>query len=143
MIKPGWEDRFFAAYRQCGNVRAATQAAGVTRDAAFKRRREDPKFAARWETAHEEAVDLLEAVAWKRATVEQSDRMLELLLKANRPDKYAERLILLRRIADEVKSSDDADLLSLLGYEPGTGDQAPAGAGGAPEAREAAAADGD
>jgi hypothetical protein len=131
MIKPGWQDKFIAAYRQCGNIRAASQAAGVTRDAVYKRQKADPEFAARWQQAHEDAVDLLEAVAWKRATVEQSDRMLELLLKANRPEKYAERLIILKKAAETVKSASDADILALLGYDgPPEGTPSAVSAGG-------------
>ena len=50
--------------------------------------RKDPAFAADWDNAHETAVDALEDIAVSRAKAE-NDKLLELLLKAKRPEVYA------------------------------------------------------
>lgn len=83
-------EAFLAQIRLVPNVSAAARAAGISRSAAYLWRDDDPAFAAEWDDAVSEAVDQLEQVAWERAT-EQSDRMMEILLKAHRPDKYVER----------------------------------------------------
>lgn len=54
--------------RNTANVRMACEAAGVTRQGAYKRRDNDPAFAAAWDIAKEEAVDVLEARAFQWAT---------------------------------------------------------------------------
>lgn len=57
----------------------------------YEWRDDDPDFAAAWAEAEETAIDALEKVARDRATEGKSDRMLEILLKAHRPEKYVER----------------------------------------------------
>ena len=102
-----WHQAFVEALRVSGNVRIAAQAAGVDRSTASKRRKSDADFALAWDDAIEDAVDQLEAEAWRRGyegiekpiTVagerevvrEYSDTVLITLLKANRPAKYRER----------------------------------------------------
>jgi len=66
--------------------------AGISRRSAYEWRDADPSFAAAWKDAEEQAADLLEMEAWKRATTDKSDRMLEILLKAHRPDKFTDRV---------------------------------------------------
>ena len=103
---PGiWEDAFFAALALTGNVSAACDAADITRATAYKRRKGSAGFRERWEEAREEAADLLEAEAVRRAVEgverpvfyqgkqcgvipEYSDTLLIFLLKAARPEKY-------------------------------------------------------
>ena len=99
---------FVAALAETGIVRLAAEAAGVHRGVAYRWRREDADFREAWDAAREEASDALEAEAWRRAVagvrrpvfwqgeevgevVEYSDRLLELLLKARRPDVFRER----------------------------------------------------
>lgn len=101
----GWRDAFLKALSDTGNVRAACHVAGVGRTTAYRAQADDPAFAAAWESAIEESVDLLEIEARRRAikgsdkavfhqgkqvaTVkEYSDTLLIFLLKANRPEKY-------------------------------------------------------
>lgn len=72
------------------NVTAAAEAAGVTRQCAYKWRDANEDFAAAWEDALEASVDRLEAKAFERAEAGLSDRLAEILLKAHRP-KYREK----------------------------------------------------
>jgi len=84
-------ETFLATLRDTCNVSASARAARISRTAAYEWRGADPAFAAAWKEAEEEAIDTLEQVARDRA-VDGSDRMLEILLKAHRPEKYVERL---------------------------------------------------
>lgn len=84
-----WRRVFLDAYRNSGNVRASCQAAGVGRTAVYTARLRDPKFAAAWDEAREEAIDTLEAAAWQRAR-ESSDYLLWRLLQANRRAMYGD-----------------------------------------------------
>lgn len=83
-------DTFLAVLADTCNVSESARAAGMSRNAAYCWREDDPSFAAAWEEAIETAADKLEQVAYERAKSGQSDRMLEILLKAHRP-KYREK----------------------------------------------------
>jgi ABC-type nitrate/sulfonate/bicarbonate transport system substrate-binding protein len=74
-----------------GTVWQACTAAKVTRSFVYEYRKASPGFLLAWEDALEDYRDGLEAVADKRAR-RTSDRMLEVLLKANRPEKYKDRV---------------------------------------------------
>jgi hypothetical protein len=82
-----WRPVFLRVLANSGNVRAACEAAGITRTAAYDHRERSAPFAAAWETALEDACDVLEAMARKRA-MDTSDVLLIFLLKAHRPAKY-------------------------------------------------------
>ena len=86
-----WAGRFCEVFAATGNVRLAAGAAGVSRDAPYKRARRSPAFAARWERAREDAIDTLEAEARRRALT-GSDTLLMFLLRAHRPERYRETL---------------------------------------------------
>lgn len=111
---PRWQKAFLTALEESGNVRLACAAAQVSRGTVYQRRSDDVAFAAAWESALEEAADLLEAEARRRAhdgwdepvfgsqgagqgsgqigTVRKySDTLLIFLLKGARPEKYRER----------------------------------------------------
>lgn len=92
--RPARTDRaraiFLATFAATCNVSQACRDANIGRRTAYDWRAADPEFAAAWEDAEEEAVDKLEQVARDRA-IDSSDRMLEILLKAHRPEKYVER----------------------------------------------------
>jgi hypothetical protein len=94
------------------NVSEACRAARISRTAAYAWRQEDDAFAAAWQEAEDEAADKLEQVAYERATSGQSDKMLEILLKAHRPEKYVER----QRIEH---SGEIATEIKLVGVRPG------------------------
>ena len=95
--------------RETCNITESARAAGIGRRTAYEWRDADKEFRASWDDAEQEAADKLEREAWRRAVEgtdkpvtfhgeitttykEYSDRMLELLLKAHRPEKYKERV---------------------------------------------------
>ena len=84
-------DRFIEKLRNSGNVRLACRAADVPRSTAYRWRDKWTTFADEWAEALEDACDILEGEAWKRAVEDKSDRLLMFLLKAHRPDKFKER----------------------------------------------------
>lgn len=83
-------EAFLVALSETCNVTYSAAAAGMGRSAAYAWRNEVPAFAAAWDEAIESAADKLEQVAYERATKGDSDRMLEILLKAHRP-KYRDK----------------------------------------------------
>lgn len=62
-----WEPAFLAALAETGVVRDACEAAGIGRRTAYHLRERDPEFAAKWDEALEDAADLLETEAVRRA----------------------------------------------------------------------------
>lgn len=106
---------FLKFFSETGNATQAAEAAGFSRATAYRARHNDPDFAKAWDEAEERAADMLEAEARRRAVegteryvisqgklvngpdgkplIERaySDRLLEMLLRAHRPDKFAER----------------------------------------------------
>jgi hypothetical protein len=104
---PRAREKFLAKLAESCNVAASCRAANIGRSAAYQWRKEDDEFAAAWSEAEETAADMLEQVAWDRATgVDKSDRMLEILLKAHRPDKFTDR--------SKVEHTIDADMAAVL-----------------------------
>ena len=106
---PARVEKFLSVLRQRANVTEAAATIGVGRTAVYAWRDADPSFAEAWDNAVDEAVDVLEAEAWRRAvhgmdrpitwkgevigTVkEYSDRLLECLLRAHRPEKFLRRV---------------------------------------------------
>ena len=86
-----WQPIFLAVLRDTANVRLACQKAGIARPIAYKHRNRSPRFAAEWDTALAEAVDVLEAEARRRGLA-ASDTLLIFLLKAHRPEVYRETI---------------------------------------------------
>ena len=100
---------FLAAFRETGNVRLACKAAKVSRSRHYQWRKEDVEYHEAFDLAKEEAADVLEAEAYRRAVEgvekqagwykgvaggivrEYSDNLLMFLLKGIRPEKYRER----------------------------------------------------
>lgn len=122
------EDRFLTVLRETCNVSEAAKAAGVGRRTVYEWRDADTAFRSSWDEAEQEAADKLEREAWRRAVEgtdkpitfqgaitatykEYSDRMLELLLKAHRPEKFKERVSTEHTGALSLTvSSEDAEL---------------------------------
>jgi hypothetical protein len=111
---------FLAAYSSCASRTKAANAIGIDRTTHYIWLREDAEYKKRFDELAEVVADMLEDEALRRAhdgvqrfeigriardqdgqildkegkpivRVEYSDRLLELLLKANRPDKFRER----------------------------------------------------
>lgn len=110
------KDRFLIILAQTGNVTLASKAAGLERRHVEILRRDDHLFSAAFDDALEEAADLLEAEAWRRAVegitqpimkagrpvidpgsgrplmaTKYNDALLMLLLRAARPQKFNSR----------------------------------------------------
>lgn len=98
---------FLDAYAQLGNITAAAKAAGCDPSRHRNDWVKDPAYLAEFQEAHEQASDLLEAEALRRATrgtargvyhqgkkidtvMDYSDSLLIFLLKATRPGKFRE-----------------------------------------------------
>ena len=84
-----WRPAFLAALRNSANVRAACQAAGISREHAYNSREQSAEFRTEWERALADACDVLEAEARRRA-MSTSDVLLIFLLKSHRPEVYRE-----------------------------------------------------
>lgn len=78
-----WRERFLEEFRRTGNVTRSAKAAGVDRTTVWNHR-EDPEFERLYNEALDDAVDLLEAEAWRRAT-EGTERVK--LVRAGKDDK--------------------------------------------------------
>lgn len=102
-------EKFIAVLAEQCNVSEAARAAGIGRTTAYEWRESDPTFAALWDEAEQVAADKLEREAWRRAhdgfeepvyyqgdvvgtITKYSDRMLEILLKGHRPEKFVDRI---------------------------------------------------
>ena len=68
-------------------MRAACEGAHVSRFAAYDWRQRDQGFRAQWDEALQDGIDVLEGEARRRA-LGGSDRLLEFLLRGQRPDVY-------------------------------------------------------
>ena len=91
-IKNENKNKFLNCYAVCGQIAKASRAAGINQFTHYYWM-EDPEYVKAFEKAKEVAADYLEEVAIARATSgrKPSDRLLEFLLKAARPEKYKER----------------------------------------------------
>lgn len=112
---PPWQKGFLAVLCEGGNVTLAAQAVGIERSTAYDRRNSNEAFAALWDDAMEQAADLLEAEARRRAyegwdepvfgrlagrdagegqiglVRKYSDSLMQTLLKGAKPEKYRDR----------------------------------------------------
>jgi len=106
--------RFLDRLGDTGNVRAACEAAGVPRRTAYNWRKRFATFAADWDEALENACDILEGEAWRRAITQDSDRLLMFLLKAHRREKYSDRVELQSDVQSVVRIVGGVDLSKVL-----------------------------
>ena len=100
-----WKPAFIEALRATGSVTRAAKYVGRSRNQAYHVRRQSEDFAAQWDDALEEATDLLDAEARRRAVTgtdkpvfykgevvgsitKYSDRLLMFLLRAHRPQVF-------------------------------------------------------
>lgn len=112
-----WMPPFLLALRNSANVRASCQAAGISRKEAYKRRASSARFREAWDEAIEDALDVLEAVAFQRAR-ESSDFLLWRLLASRRRGVYGDRVDVTVNVRQEAKKLaqqyglDEAELLA-------------------------------
>jgi hypothetical protein len=102
------QEAFLEALRQVPNITYAAIQSGVSRKTAYNHRDQDPEFAAAWDEALEEGVDMIELEAHRRAVqgytepvfymgaivghvIKYSDALMARLLQAHRPEKYSEK----------------------------------------------------
>lgn len=132
--RPRWARGFLAVLRESANVRLACLAVEIERSTAYRLRDRDESFAAEWDEAVDEAADLLEEEARRRAhegweepvfgrlsgkdagegeigaVRKYSDTLLIFLLKGARPEKYRERA--------EVKHTGEITQKVYAGFDP-------------------------
>lgn len=123
---------FLEVLAETANVTRAAKAAGVTTWTAYEARKQDAAFADQWHEAVEEACDLMEAEALRRAVdgvakpvfyqgkqcgeiQEYSDTLLIFLLKAHRPEKFRDnaRIELTGKDGGPVQTEKPYDLSKL------------------------------
>lgn len=110
--------KFLETLRQTGQVREAVKAAKACDSTFYMIRQREPDFAAAWEEALQIGLDRLQDEAIRRAidgseepvfykgqqvaTVRKySDRLLTVLLKAHRPERYGDKVDV--GVSDELK----------------------------------------
>ena len=107
-VAPAWRDVFLERLKATGNITLAARGAGVTRQDAYRTHNRNKKFRRLWEEAFDEAVDLLDGEARRRATGIKrdvwyagevvgtenvySDTLLMFLLRAHRPRLYRDNV---------------------------------------------------
>ena len=104
--------RFIAALTAQGTVYHAAQAAGISRQTAYRWHRDDPEFADAWDEAHENAVDVVESTIYQQA-VGGNTLAGFFYLKAHRPI-YRDRV----SIDIEQVKSEIEERMAQLGMTP-------------------------
>jgi hypothetical protein len=82
-----WHAKFLQALAKTPSVSIAAKAAGVARRTVYNARDADPEFAAKWDDALNQSVDVLEHEVYQRA-IEGDAQLAMFLLKAHRPSIY-------------------------------------------------------
>lgn len=108
-----WAPAFLTALRNSGNVRASAQKVGISRRLAYKVREEEPEFKKLFDDAQEDAIDLLEAMARKRA-MEGDTTLLIFMLKSLRRSVYGDRL----RVDNITIEQEAVKMAELAGVDP-------------------------
>ena len=108
ILTPQKKAEFLDHFKTSGNVTVSARAVGMSRQAVYIWINDDPDFAANFENAKEEALDIMEAECRRRAEMgilrpvfhqgavcgeirEYSDTLMIFFLKGNRPEKYKDR----------------------------------------------------
>lgn len=129
-ITKAQQQAFLRAFAETGIIRDAAEAANIHRCTHW-RWLQDPEYAAAYEAATAEAADRIEREALRRAlegweepvfqggkqvgTVRKFDsRLLELLLKAHKPERFRERHQVDQNTTVTVRSELDAELDRLV-----------------------------
>jgi hypothetical protein len=129
--KGDWKAVFLKALAGSGVVTTACRKAKIGRTTAYKVRDEDTDFAAAWDDALDQAADVMEEEAHRRAVEgvlkpvfqggkkvgsvrEYSDTLLIFQLKAARPEKYRERTDVRHSGKIDVGKLSDDELLAIV-----------------------------
>jgi len=85
--------KYLAAYAGGLSSADAAKKAGTTLSTISYHKRHDPTFAEQWQEAHEQFLEVAEQLAWNLALAadHRSCTMLIFMLKAWKPERYAER----------------------------------------------------
>lgn len=86
-----WRPTFLRAFETTGTVVQACRAAGIDRRTAYRERQRNEEFALAWADIDEKVTETLERVALQRA-IDGSDRLIEFLLRARRPETYRDNV---------------------------------------------------
>src|SRR5262249_47879561 len=86
-----WRDGFLRALAKTPSVTMAAKAAGVSRRTAYDHRERDSEFAAQWDDALNQSLDVLEHEVYQRALKDDA-QLAMFILKAHRPAIYRERI---------------------------------------------------
>ena len=132
--KRDWKPAFLEVVRETGNVTLAAQHVGQSRNQVHDVRQRSKRFAAQWDDALEEATDLLEAEAWRRAVIgvekpryykgevvgstkKYSDPLLMFLLEAYDPQMFGDGVKVEQPGATDVDVDKDIEkrLMERLG----------------------------
>lgn len=110
-VRREWHDEFLAHFLEIGTITGAAKATGVDRRTVQLARQRDEEFALKLADAEEQFTEKLERVAYTRA-VDGSDRLVEFLLKARRPDRYRENVKIEHsgQIAHDLSALSDDEL---------------------------------
>jgi hypothetical protein len=140
-LYPAWTDEDRESFLRHlvdtgGHVAVAAQRAGKTRKDALRERKYNPDFADSWDQAREEAIELLEGVAFELATKGrrtpiirkgqiidweyiQDVRVLMFMLEAARPLVYRSRPPVGELSGEHVLSVELPDVMKKLAYVTG------------------------
>lgn len=114
LAHPSWEAKFLEIFSATCNVLLSARGAGIDRDVVYRRRKAYPGFAAAMDRAKDDALDTLEAEAWKRAR-DTSDNLLMFLLKAHRRELYGDTVrVDIRREAERIAAEFSIDVDSVI-----------------------------
>lgn len=119
-LTPKKRAKFLKHLAETGFVNRSAKLVGVSRDTVYRLAKRDPEFKVAWEDAIQDHIELLEAVADRRAVQgvdrpvtyqgritahykEYSDLLLIFRLKALAPEKYRDN----QKVAVHVQSADD------------------------------------
>ena len=85
-----WRERFLRALARSPSVTIACKAAGIPRRTAYAHKEKDEVFAARWDDALNQSLDVLEHQVYQRALKDDA-QLAMFLLRAHRPAVYSEK----------------------------------------------------
>ena len=135
--KENWSrSAFLEAFEQTGMISRACEEIGISRQTAYAERQRNEDFAVEWHEVEERVTETMEREAYRRAVEgvtepvvsagkhvtdvqSYSDRLLEFMLKARRPEKYRDRVDVNhsgkveRRVKVDLAKLDDGELEEL------------------------------